>query len=288
MLVLCLGTGDKERNDTACQGPLWDTIHVLVDLWNLACRDPKSLSETVRGSALPWCSRPFITVPTLPHPLASRSLCGCVPEMHLRLILHQTLLHLESCIAKIQTNLSNPSCYLCRGALMGSTYHLFQWVVITFSIELPKYFVPLFYDATGYFWVFSPSICKGCHWDPEMYGICLRSHSKCQTRTWFRAIIHVSGGGWGWEWNDSPVWVKRHWVTDSESGQRYSTTHGVLSEKTLIIRSRMIGVCVFMIIWVFRLPEIDLTVLEVKSLKSRYWPGCVLSGDSKGDFPCLF
>lgn len=172
MLALCLGDGDKERNDTACQGPLWGTIHMLVDSWNIVCRDRKSLSETVRGSALPWCSRPSIMspvlfAPTLPHPLASRNLCCCVPAMCLRLILHQTWLHLESCIAKIQTNLQNPQCYLCGGALMGSTYHLFQPVVITFSIELPKYTVLPFYDASGYFWVFSPSIYKGCHGDPE-------------------------------------------------------------------------------------------------------------------------
>lgn len=135
------GHPGKERNDTACRRPLWGTIHVLVDSWNIVCRDHKSLSETLRGSVLPWCSTPFIMspvlfTPTLPQPLATRNLCCCVLEMCLGLILHQTLLRLESCIAKIQTNLNNPYCHLCGGALMGSTYHLFQPVVITFSIEL--------------------------------------------------------------------------------------------------------------------------------------------------------
>lgn len=34
---------------------------------------------------------------------------------------------------------------------MGGTYQLFQSATMTFSIELPKYIVPLFYDTSGYF-----------------------------------------------------------------------------------------------------------------------------------------
>lgn len=42
-----------------------------------------------------------------------------------------------------------------------------------------------------------------------------RSPSKRQTRASTGSVIHAGGG----ELSDSPVWLKCHWVTDSETDQ---------------------------------------------------------------------
>lgn len=77
---------------------------------------------------------------------------------------------------------------------MGSTYHLFQPVVITFSIELPKYTVPPFMMLQAISEYLVQAFIKDVMETQRQYVICLRSHSKCQTRTLLSSIIHVGGG----------------------------------------------------------------------------------------------
>lgn len=146
--------------------------------------------------------------------------------------------HLESCIAKIKTNLNNSSCYSYGGVLMGGTYQLFQPMVMTSSIELPKYIVPLFYDTSGYFWVCSANMDKWNHWDPER--LCdlpeVTQQMPDQGLNWLNYSFQWRGTQW------FTTLGERTLVTDSETDQSYYfTTHCVLSQKPLFISSGIIG-----------------------------------------------
>lgn len=62
---------------------------------------------------------------------------------------------------------------------MGSTYHLFQPVVITFSIELGNTLCLSFMMLQAISEYFVQAFIKNVFETQRWYVICLRSHSKC-------------------------------------------------------------------------------------------------------------